>query len=407
LLAPGEPEVEALANEPEATSEVQAELDAARARLVQQLTDLPAGDAPSAEIQQFIPAVMAAGPLIRLALKAMGGRDAIVRFMGDHIARLARDLVGDAAAKAIGRPIASLGLRWLLNVEAPSYEIPVLGAEALASTIEDTVREVTQLPAEAFEDPLRLEAEIQQAFSEAAARHVPDSFLRPDLPERETEGEGGVWILMPRATRPRYRYKKYTRVYLVPISLQAARAIHTHDGGTLAAHLLDRGLESWPAEAEVHLYEALPGAQLGHIAQFEDPKVSVGETLSELQPLTPEAASLVLREPGLAGPRRFYRVGLPSVRRVGMYARPHKRFGVHVDVSRAHPRLRVYLRLSEREGPPRAQRARAARLARHPRVAEAALRGQSTGHPGRASRATCASAVRPTVVPADGAEARR
>jgi hypothetical protein len=329
--------------------ELVSELDDARARLAQRLAQLPPGESPVSELEQFIPAVMAVMPAIRFGLKALGGRAAIAKFIASKIAGLAAPLIGDAAAKAVSGPVADLGLS-LVGLEAPVGSEATLGAEALASTIEDTVHEVLELPAEAFEDPLRMEAEIQQAFAEAAARHVPTDFLRRDLPERETAGEGGIWILMPRATRPRYRYKKYTRIYLVPISRQAARAIRTLDGGTLEAHLLDRGVEVWPARAEVHLYETLPGGQPGHIAQFEGAdRASYGETLGELQPLSTETASLLLHEAGLGRSGRFYRVALPGQVGPGM-ARPRHRFSVEVDLTHRTPHLRAHLRLSEREG---------------------------------------------------------
>ena len=35
-----------------------------------------------------------------------------------------------------------------------------------------------ELPAEAFEDTLRLEAEVQEAFAEAAARNIPAEHLQ-------------------------------------------------------------------------------------------------------------------------------------------------------------------------------------------------------------------------------------
>jgi hypothetical protein len=48
------------------------------------------------------------------------------------------------------------------------------------------------------------------------------------------------------------------------------------------------------------LYETLPGSHLGHIAQFEaETEPSAAEALGEFQPLTPEAAGLLLREPQL------------------------------------------------------------------------------------------------------------
>ena len=373
LLAPSEAEAENVVWElgagvsPSAATSPLGELDTARARLAQQLQDLPLGHSPVAELEQFIPAVMAVMPIIRMGMGLIG-RDRIVGFLADRLAGLIGGLVGADAAKALSRPIVDAGLR-MLHLEAPLGSEASLGAEALVSTVEDTVRHVLELPAEAFEDTLRLEAEVQQAFTEAAARHVPAELLRPDLPERETAGEGGVWILMPRATRPRFRYKKYTRVFVVPISRQVARHIVCTDGGTLESALLDRGATGWPVQAEVHLYETLPGAQLGHIAQFEgeEPSRSLSETLGELQPLTPEAASLLLREPalgrrlpagadpaslpGLPSPKhgqRYYRLRLPGQVRHGS-AKPHHRFHIEMDLASATPRLKVHMRLSERE----------------------------------------------------------
>ncbi len=212
-------------------------------------------------------------------------------------------MVGADAAKALSPPLVDVGLS-ALGLEAPGAMEATLGGEALASTVEETVNHVLELPAEAFEDTLRMEAEIQEAFAEAAARNIPAEHLRPDLPQIETAGERGVWVLMPRAARPRFRYKKYSRVLLVPITRQIARAIATADGGTVEAVLLDRGVTSWPVNAEVHLYETLPNAtHLGHIAQFEgEATSSLSETLTDLHPLTPEAAAMLVREPGLGRP---------------------------------------------------------------------------------------------------------
>ena len=306
LLAPGEAEAEDIVAEAEAEaaepgSAALQELDQARALLAQQLTSLPPGQEPVTELEQFIPVIMAAQQAIRLGIKLIG-RDKVVGFLAKAIAGLVKGLVGQDAAVALGKPIADVGLK-VLGLEAPPSAETALAGEALASTVEETVRDVLQLPAEAFEDPLRLEAEVQQAFAEAAARNIPAQYLKPDLPQLETSGEGGVWILMPRAARPRYRYKKYSRVFYVPVSRQVAQAIATRDGGTLETQLADRGVTTWPAQVEVHLYEALPGTHLGHIAEFEGERDgTAGETLDELQPLTPEAAAMLVHEPRLGRP---------------------------------------------------------------------------------------------------------
>ena len=372
-LAADEPELNGLLSEVETEAGQEsgdrlAELDDARARLAEQLVELPAGESPVPALEQFIPAVMAALPAIRLGISAVG-RDRVVRFLADRIGSLIGSMVGPESARVLARPIVDVGLR-MLSLESPPASETTLGGEALASTAEETVRQVLALPAHAFEDGLRMEAEAQQAFAEAAARNVPNEFLRPDLPERETAGEGGVWVLMPRVARPHYRYKKYSRVFLVPVSRQTARSIPVTDGGTLEATLLDRGVTSWPAQAEVHLYEAVPGTALGHVARFEmEGDVPLGEALEEFQPLTPESASLLLREPALGRPaavpdgrsagglrpgQRFYRLKLREARRGS--ARPRRRLRVVLDLLQSEPQIRVQVALSEREGQVLAER---------------------------------------------------
>src|SRR5690348_9669706 len=196
-------------------------------------------------------------------------------------------MVGTEAASQISRPLVDVGLR-MLGFEVPAGQEHTMAGEALASTVEGTVLRLLEQPAEAFADELQLDTAVQQAFAEAAAAAMPDRLLHADLPERET-AEGGAWVLMPRTARPAYRYRRYARVFVVPVSRQLARAVPWSDGGTLESYLLDRGAERWPVQSEVELYEALPGTHLGHLAA--DP--------GEVQALTPEVAGLLLREPGL------------------------------------------------------------------------------------------------------------
>jgi hypothetical protein len=243
----------------------------------------------------------------------------------------------------------------MLGFEVPAGGERTLAGEALASTVEGTVLRLLELPAETFADELQLDAAVQQAFAEAAAAAMPDRLLRADLPERETAGEDGVWVLMPRAARPAYRYRRYARVFVVPMSRQLARAVPWSDGGTLESYLLDGGAERWPVQGEVELYEALPGTQLGHLTA--DP--------GEVQALTPEVAGLLLGEPGLGrrvpptlpgrfGVRpapglRFYRIR-PAGWHGRRLRRPWRRLLVALDLTSARPSLQVTLRLSERQG---------------------------------------------------------
>lgn len=306
LFAGSEAEAEGIVAELEAALEeprsaAASELDDARARLAQELGALPAGSEPLAELEQFLPALLAARPAIKMGIGLIG-RDKVVNFLAEKIAGLIKGIVGIDDARIVSPALVNVGLS-ALGLEAPEATGSLAG-EALASTVEETVDHVLTLPAEAFEDTLRLEAEIQSAFAAAAAHHIPAEFLRHDLPEIETAGEGGVWVLMPRTAWPQYRYKKYSHVFTVPITRQAARAVPTADGGTAETMLLDRGVTSWPVPAEIHLYETLPETtHLGHIAQFENEgDTPISEALADVQPLTPEAAAALLHEPALGRP---------------------------------------------------------------------------------------------------------
>jgi hypothetical protein len=182
---------------------------------------------------------------------------------------------------------------------------------------------------------------------------VPSEVLRADLDAHEMEGESGVWVLMPRGPSRRYRYRKHTSIIPVRISRPVARAIVLYDGGTLEQRLLDEGTAAWPAEAEVHLYEALPGTHLGHIAAAETGNRGGPLDTSELEQLTPQTAGLLLNQPGLgrsaAGPvgSRYYRVALPG--RPATHRRHAKRVVVRLVMTGRRPAVRVHVRLGEHE----------------------------------------------------------
>jgi hypothetical protein len=285
----------------------------------------------------------------------------VVGFVAGQLAGLIKGHVGPAATRALSRAIADRGLRMLsLEAEAEGEHSMALGAEALVATLEDTVRAIAELPAESIAEPLRLEAEIQEAFADGVARHLPRSWVRDDIPGHETDGEAGVWVFMPRSTGRRYRYRKYTRVFPVSISRPLAQAVLLRNGDTLERRLLDAGLRRWPVTGEVHLYETLPGTHLGHLAAGEAGGASAEATSAlagEFEDLTSEAAALLVGSPKLGRPtpggarktqpagRRLYRLkvrGVPPRRRMA-------RFVAHLDTGGPHPQLRVHFRLSERE----------------------------------------------------------
>jgi hypothetical protein len=328
-------------------------LDIARARLAEQLRTATPGEAPVVQVEQFIPAVMAAMPLVRVAIGIIG-RDRIKGLLAAPLATFIAPFVGAQAAHALAPSIADAGMK-LLKLE---HEEPAtLGSEALVAALEDSVRQVASLPAEALASDLRVGAEVQEAFAEAAARYLPSHVLRTDL-DGAGDSHGG-WVYMPRANRGRYRYRAYTRPFRILVTRPMARTVVFTGGDTLEDRLLDAGVTVWPAEADVHLYEAVAGTQLGHIAASESTDATEGLATGDLGELTPEAAGVMLGSPalgrrvhhghhggGIHAGQRFFRV---VVRGAPARARHHvRRLALHLDLTATKPVLRVHLRIGER-----------------------------------------------------------
>ncbi|MFN6546616.1 hypothetical protein [Mycolicibacterium nivoides] len=362
-----------------------AELDDARARLATQLSENTSSEPPVAEIEQFIPAVLAIRPLLKLGLTVTGAREKLINLIATPLAKLIKDMIGPEAsntiARAAGQEPSRIIARAAVNVgftalglESPPSQDENISGEALASAIENTVLQVAdELDEASAADPLQVSAAVQQAFAESAAAYLPDRLLRADLPERETAEEGGFWVMMPRSNRPRYRFRKYTRVFAVPIPRQVARAVRWSDGGTLESYLLDRGVQEWPVQAEIDLYETMPGTLPGHFTRDETLPADERPSDDEYQPLTPRTAGVLLGEPALGRGRRpgvragsyrpvprqrYFRVRVARLpaRRV---RRPRRLVSVHWDPKAT--RLRIAIRLSERRA--RALQARLQRSA--------------------------------------------
>jgi hypothetical protein len=364
VLAPNEAVVEQLLTEADAVEDGLHEygapgplhdLDAARQRLARELAEAVPGEPPTAQMEQFIPAVMAAMPLIKAGVRIIG-RQRVENFVAGALAKLISGMVGPQAAQLLSRHIASAGLG-LLGLEAETGD-PTVGMEALVAAAEDTVRQVMSLPAASLADELLVEAEVQEAFADAAARHLPAAVLRPEVVETEAEGGHAIWVLMPRATRPCFRYKKYGRLIPVRISRPLARSVQLSGGDTLERRLLDAGVRAWPVAGEMEVYELLEGGDLGHVAAFEgaDPD-GIAAVAGEFERLDATAAGLLAGHPRLAmtgrrgrpgrgrrGGARYYRL------RVG--GRPLRRrrlFALRLDLTAPQPVLALHLCVGERD----------------------------------------------------------
>jgi hypothetical protein len=274
-----------------------AELDRARERFVRELLEAEDSSEAGPIVENFLPAVMLA---VRTAIR-FAGRPKIVGFLGGLIAKLIGPLVGRAAAPALGRVVADLGLRTLLKAELNEEDGRAVMAETLAGVVEDTVRRLATLPSAELETPELGEALMREAFESAAAAAFPASLIRPEL----REAEHGGWIALP--LRGRKLYRKYSRVFDVAVTPQMAGALATYGGGSLGDFLRDRLHVSvaGPVAARVHLYQAIPRTRLARIARAEAARglgSSEASAWSQLHPLTPEAAAMLTGSPALGRP---------------------------------------------------------------------------------------------------------
>ncbi len=333
LFAADEAEQEAVIGESSteterADSNVVNELQEARARFIEEVSNLERGQDPTQALENFLPAIMAVLPLVRTGISLIG-RGNVVNFLAKYLAQLIRRYIGPEAATPLSQAIVDTGLR-MMTLEAPTQaETRPLAGAAIAGTIEDTIRRVAEHGEAVFESQALLEAVASEAFQEAAAENFPPQLLRPEI--QEASQVQGTWVYMPLNRRRKY-YKKYTQIFDVEISPQVAAAIKTFGGTTLAAALRDQLGVQGTVRARMHLYQATCGTWLSRISKFEQvPGLgsAAQSAWSQIHPLTPEAAGTLLRQPGLgkrtspkflsnrnlvAVGQRFYYLEIPGVR---------------------------------------------------------------------------------------------
>ena len=302
-----------------------AELDAARERFINELDQLSEGEDPTPAVERFLPALL---PILRTGIRIIGKKrveGTIVKLVSALIGRF----IGKAQAGALSTALVDAGMK-LMGLEVSEAELRSAATASLAATVEETVQRVAALPDSVLENEALLQGSIVNAFERSAAANLPRLFpesvyrRRPDL--TETDALRGAWIPFP--LRGPKRCKKFSRVVRTRITPRMAMAIPIFGNVPLSFYLqeqlgLDPGEE---VEAEVHLYESLPGTVLGEVARFEA-NGNGGAGDSEFHPLNEEAAGLLLKEPGLAQQRRvapaphrlavgqrFYRIAVPGHR---------------------------------------------------------------------------------------------
>jgi hypothetical protein len=250
-------------------------------------------------MEQFIPAIMAVLPIARTVIGLIG-RGRVVSFLANFLAGFVAKYVPRDAATQLSSAIVDAGLR-MVSLEASDHEEPGgprVASEAIAQTVEDTVRRVAELNEAVFEEPQLLEAAVTEAFHEAAAENFPPQVIVPELHEAPLHA---TWVAMPRRG-PRKYYKRYTHVFDVEITPQMAESITTFGGTKLAAFLKDQLGVTPPVRARVHLYQAIAGTTLRRIAHLEGRVPGLGKRPHAgrlLHPLTVQAAATLLQHPKL------------------------------------------------------------------------------------------------------------
>jgi hypothetical protein len=337
---------------------VVAELEDARERFIEALPALKEGESPGPALEQFLPAIM---PAMRIASKVIG-KHRFVRVIAKVLTPLIARLIDPAQAEPLARAIADAGLS-LLGMEAPEGEQQNLAAPAIAATVEETMARLADLPGEMLDNDELLEAFTLESFEAAAAANLPALFSSETYQRRPELLEGGVeapWVMMPLLRGPR-RYKRCARAFPIRLSPYMAAEVETFEGAPLADFVQDQlGVDdAGELEAELHLYEALPGTTLADIARGERETLGPGYAdevnMEQLQPLTRRAAAVLLGRPGLGrywrpasryrplrGGERFYALRLRNAARMGRRRRPlHVR--LVLDAVRDEARVCVYL----------------------------------------------------------------
>ncbi len=284
----------------------------ARELLVEQLLSLEEEDDPAPQIEQFVTAILQTLRFIAKPIIEYMGRDKVIKYLAKYVAKITGKFIKKKNLnKLLAIALTDVGMK-AMKLEVEPEDERVAAAEALVGMVEDTVRNSLQLPVSVFEDEALLEAEVIAIFERAAADNLPPILSEEayrQRPHLRLSGKTKVgWMHLPLRKRRRRRsgrYKKVARAMRRKISAHTAKEVNSFGQVSLESFLEEQmGIEIGSGvEAEIHLYETLPGTALSDIANQEDylPGLRGGYSFnySLLHPLTPHAAGLLLGEPAL------------------------------------------------------------------------------------------------------------
>ena len=280
-------------------------LDNARQKFIQELQNLNEGESAEPAIQNFIPALMAILPAVKVGIKVIG-RDKVVNFLSGLVAKLISQFVGKEPAKLLSRSMVDVGMG-LIGLE--TAEQNNLGYEAIANTVQETLQnslnQLVSMPEDYISDYETIENCVRENFESAAAANFPDNNIKQEL--REVGNANTFWQMLP--VKGKKQYKKLSKVYDVTLDYQKLSSINTFGGRSVAdffSQIIGIDLKKAPIKAKMHIYEAIPGTWLSKISLGEKGVQGLGTALKpswiKIHPLTEKAASVLVQEPKLAKP---------------------------------------------------------------------------------------------------------
>jgi len=246
-------------------------------------------------VEQFVPALLGA---LRVGINLVG-RPKVVRFLAGYLGQLIKRWVGPSLSGPLSNAIVDTGLR-LVMLEAGEDASEAGNDEAapiaLATVIEDTVRRLAESEDYVLENEDLMQLATANAFGKSVASHIPQRFVRPAL--RQAPSIGGTFVARrPRSVRT---YRKYSRTPEVELTAQIADALPTFGGTTVGAVLRAAGA-TFPIRARMHIYQSATGTTLPRMIRVDRGNGGGRARFasSQVHPLTPQAAGLLLREPNL------------------------------------------------------------------------------------------------------------
>ena len=285
------------------------DLDEARSEFIGQILTTDENHDLSPQVEHFVTAILQSLRFVAKPIVAAVGRDKVVNALGKQIAKLTGKFIKKKNLnKLVGVALADVGMR-LMRLELSEQDERQITAEALTGMVEDTVHKSLAAPAEVFADEALLSAEVLAAFEQAASDNLPPILSsetyrrRPYL--RATSKSNNAWVRLPLGLNRHRRYKKAVRSLRRKITPHIAKEVKTFGDIPLESFLTDQmGVEVGDGvEAEIHLYEVLPGTELSDIAQQENYipglRGDYSFNYALLHPLTSRAAGLLLGEPAL------------------------------------------------------------------------------------------------------------